>query len=154
MASARHTRHGRAAASNSWTGALRSRAVRRLGVVVTIVMVVVSHGATEAPAKVRGADGLIAYSSFDAATDDAHIFVSNPDGTGVRELDVPVSGVRPGWSPDGSRLLVSERAPTCTAAAGRRAGRDLPARWSISPATTPTTGCTRSALPTAVVPSG
>jgi Tol biopolymer transport system component len=77
------------------------------------VAVVVAFAATAhaAHATIRGPEGRIAYSSFDALTGDAHIVIAGPDGRGARELPLPFTGFRPVWSPDGRRLLVSVFGP-------------------------------------------
>ena len=59
-------------------------------------------GSGPAEATYPGANGLIAYTNWDAAIEEFVLYTANPDGTGVRR--VPGAGVSPDWSPDSTRL--------------------------------------------------
>lgn len=52
-------------------------------------------------------NGPIAFMRDDPATGSFHIVITNPDGTGERQLPLPFDAGIPVWSPDGSRLLFS-----------------------------------------------
>ena len=50
--------------------------------------------------------GWIVFSAYDPATAKFQVFVSRPDGTGVRQLTTdPFGAVEPAWSPDGATIV-------------------------------------------------
>src|SRR5207245_1442554 len=52
------------------------------------------------------AHGQIAFTSIDPNTGDPRVSIVAPDGTGVRDVRLPVPAGRPRWSPDGRTLEV------------------------------------------------
>jgi Tol biopolymer transport system component len=52
-------------------------------------------------------NGRIAYTRYDLATGDSHIFIANADGTGEHQLNLPYPADFAVWSPDGSKILIT-----------------------------------------------
>ena len=71
---------------------------------VSLAMLAMS--AAPAPAKVSGPNGRIVYGIWDPAIEAQHLFTVNPDGSDVRDLSV-ISDFNT-WSPDGSKILISD----------------------------------------------
>jgi Tol biopolymer transport system component len=77
--------------------------------VASLAMLAVS--AAPAAAKVSGPNGRIVYGVFDEAIEAEHLFTVNPDGSDVRDLSVISVPGADKWSPDGTRILISDLHP-------------------------------------------
>jgi Tol biopolymer transport system component len=73
---------------------------------VSLAMLAMS--AAPAAAKVSGPNGRIVYGVFDPATEAQHLFTMNPDGSDVRDLSVISDPGANAWSPDGSKILITD----------------------------------------------
>src|SRR6266540_2000748 len=73
---------------------------------VSLAMLAMS--AAPAAAKVSGPNGRIVYGVFDPATEAQHLFTVNPDGSDVRDLSVISDPGANAWSPDGSKILITD----------------------------------------------
>src|SRR5512132_1246449 len=85
---------------------------RRIAVVTVSAMTLLGLIAIGGPAqaKVPGPNGQIVFSRFNPDTENADIFVANPDGTHAHEVPLPLPAEGFGgafWSPDGTKLLIT-----------------------------------------------
>jgi Tol biopolymer transport system component len=74
--------------------------------VVSLAILVASAAPTAA--KVSGPNGRIVYGLFDPDIEAEHLFTVNPDGSDVRDLSLISDPGADKWSPDGSRILISD----------------------------------------------
>jgi len=81
--------------------------MRALSVLTTLVVVATAAGAARATAP--GRNGRLAFRRYlDQAHTISAVFVSNPDGSAVRQITHPGAGivdVKPDWSPNGKQLV-------------------------------------------------
>jgi Tol biopolymer transport system component len=84
--------------------------VKKLLVLVTPLVVIALISALPAGAKVPGTNGQIVFSRQNPEEMNTDVFISNPDGTNVQQVPIPVNVEQLGgavWSPDGSKLLIT-----------------------------------------------
>jgi Tol biopolymer transport system component len=74
--------------------------------VVSLAILVASAAPTAA--KVSGPNGRIVYGLFDPDIEAEHLFTVNPDGSDVRDLSLISDPGADKWSPDGTRILISD----------------------------------------------
>ena len=74
--------------------------------VVSLAILVASAAPTGA--KVSGPNGRIVYGVFDPEIEAEYLFTVNPDGSDVRDLSLISDPGADKWSPDGTRILISD----------------------------------------------
>jgi len=57
--------------------------------------------------RLSSSSGQIAFGRYDLSTEEAHVFIVNPDGTGEHQLILPEPADAPVWSPDGQHILLT-----------------------------------------------
>jgi hypothetical protein len=106
----RCTHESVSAASTSDSVRQATMVVKKLLVLVTSLVVIALISALPAGAKVPGTNGQIAFSRQNPEEMNTDVFISNPDGTHVQQVPIPVNVEELGggvWSPDGNRLLIT-----------------------------------------------
>jgi len=83
----------------------------RVCLVTLIAVVLAALAALPAAAKYPGANGVVAFTTFDPVTGDAHVVIANPDGSQEKQLP-PDAASQPVWSPNGSQILLAICCPS------------------------------------------
>jgi Tol biopolymer transport system component len=78
----------------------------RVWVVALFAVALGAVVALPAAAKYPGANGAVAFTSFDPVTGNGHVVIANPDGSVEKQLPVDLAS-EPVWSPDGNQILLT-----------------------------------------------
>jgi TolB protein len=76
--------------------------------ILLVSLAMIAVAAAPAAAKVPGPNGRIVYGVFDPAIEAEQLFTVNPNGTDVRDLSLISDPGANKWSPDGTRILISD----------------------------------------------